>query len=252
MGLQLFGGELLAVGSELANHSDCCCEGGCCQFTPCVDGDILLGLCPTAPDGLEIGEVLKIGDVCYTYDGIVNCVGGESTQSLGQKYSSCEVCEEDCVCPDLPNTLTVSFPTTARIPGCGGASECYSCPGTTAYSCTRAGANAWQPCYYYSAWTSIGTCCPSQDPLRVHWHRAQVAVTAGFITARRMWYWDSTGIDPNTDDSIGGLASHIFSKSLSDCPASGSHTLSTVTAGTGSGNYPCAQQWSGLSATVIL
>jgi hypothetical protein len=53
------------------------------------------------PEGLSIGDVIKIDDVCYTYNGEVECEGDESGASYGDVYEDCEECE--CVCTEYEN-----------------------------------------------------------------------------------------------------------------------------------------------------
>lgn len=91
MGLQLDGGVLLAVGTSLANHADCCC-GDCCSFTLCGSETPSVFACGTLPEGLTAGDIVEIDGDCYTYNGSVACAGSDPTPTYGDVFETCDQC----------------------------------------------------------------------------------------------------------------------------------------------------------------
>lgn len=91
MGLQTDGGVLLAVGTSLANHADCCC-GDCCSFTLCGSETPSIFECGTLPEGLEVGDIVEIDGDCYTYNGSVACEGSDPTPAYGDVFETCDQC----------------------------------------------------------------------------------------------------------------------------------------------------------------
>lgn len=119
MTLRTVGGVLLAVGSELANSADCCCDDLCCKFVPC-DGtspdDDVLYLCDdliTEFTTLVVDEVYRIDGVCMKYLGTAACVGGETNPtSINEHYEFCNEClTGSCCCGADLSEVTVTIPS---------------------------------------------------------------------------------------------------------------------------------------------
>jgi hypothetical protein len=100
--LYTYEGGLLTEGGALAASEDCCCYK-CCEFLPCdEEAEPVYYRCDTVPEEIEIGDVIKIGDECYEYNGEVDCVGDEAEGSFGGDiFEDCDECQ--CICVELVN-----------------------------------------------------------------------------------------------------------------------------------------------------
>lgn len=228
MGLQTEGGVLLAVGTSLANHSDCCCGDTCCQFTPCAGGDSITTLCGTRPAGLEVGDIVEVDGECYEYDGEVTCAGGESTPDYGAIFDTCEDCDA-ADCPDCDGKRLPFYITLTITAVKGGTAVC-SCDDTDCaplsggYTLSYIGSCTWQSaCVLTCAKSGLSEPC---TPL-TRYVRFTVLVGATIITLSMATY---------TASDCSGTALFTLSKAytLGDKPCLGD-SVDVGAADTGTG-----------------
>lgn len=157
-----------------------CFECGCCEFTPCPGQGIEeahIVRCIGLPVDLEIGEVVDIGGVCYTYEGNVTCEGGEEEEAFGSEYATCEECLDCFDCTTAPDVIFATVGITA-----GGIGPC-SCDNTdcAALSGTHTLTRVGTSCIWRSA--CIATCSktglslPCTNPAR--WVHFEAEIIGG-------------------------------------------------------------------------
>ena len=233
MGLQVIDSTLVAVGSELANHADCCCEE--CGFFDACNHAITYEVAEAdLPGGIMVGDVYIIDGECAEYTGMAACSGG-ATKTVGEEIDSCDDCDNclDCDSVELPYEVTVVIPTgvpsrTGSFPNCN-CQNCSDIAGT--HTLPR---NSTSGCSYVKCLGAIDDCfffggenpCYTFEPIDC---RLRVEYTGASVTLKIEWY--SSG--DSTCTALIGIWTHSKT-GLSDVPCRGdSVTLNSSSSGSG-------------------